>query len=64
MVLAGCLPAVYCKVDATLDENIEAIKKIAENFLDFIEVTKKTEKLVPKANKDEFVKQVSTLGEG
>lgn len=62
MVLAGCLPAVYSVVDAQLDENKEAIGKIAEEFSDFIEISSKAEKLVPKSNKEEFVKEVSTPG--
>lgn len=62
MVLMGCLPAVYCKVNPKLDENKKAIEKLAVDFPEFIEIAKKTEQLVPEDNKEEFIKEVSTSG--
>ena len=62
MVLAGCLPAVYCKVDADSKENIDAIRKIAGDCTEFIELSQKAKNLVPKDNKEEFIEKFSTPG--
>lgn len=62
MVLAGCLPAVYCKVDADEPENIDAIEKIAGECTEFIELSQKAKNLVPTDNKDEFIEKFSTPG--
>ncbi len=60
--IAGCLPAVFCKVDYSSEENQEAIREFAGDFTDFIEIAQKTSKLVPSENKDEFIKSFSTPG--
>lgn len=62
MVIAGCLPAVYCRVDSHSNESVRDIQRFAGDFDEFIEISKKAEKLVPTDNIDEFVKQVSTPG--
>ncbi len=62
MVIAGCLPAVYCKVDPQCNNSIEDIEKFAGDFKDFIDISKKAELLVPEENRDEFVKEFSTPG--
>ena len=62
IAIAGCLPAIYCKVDPESDENIEAVNKISEEFPEFRDIAKKCEKLVPEENRDEFVSRVTTPG--
>ncbi len=62
MTLVGCLPAVFCKIDPTTDENRKAIKDFAGDFPDFIEASRKAENLVPDHDKDVFVDRVSTPG--
>lgn len=60
MSIAGCLPAVFCKVD--INENMGDIKRFSENFSDFVEISKKASKLVPSDNRDEFIKSFATPG--
>ena len=60
MSVAGCLPAVFTKVD--LDTNLDDIKKFAVDFPDFIEIAKKADKLKATENKDEFIKSFMTKG--
>ncbi len=60
--IAGCLPAVFCKVDYSDKENQKAIEEFANDFTDFIEIAQKTSKLVPDDNKEEFIKSFSTPG--
>lgn len=62
IAVAGCLPAVYCKVDPNSDENKEAIRKISEDLPVFEEIASKCEKLVPSENKEEFIESFSTPG--
>lgn len=60
MIIAGCLPAVFAKVD--YDENIDDIKKFSENFPLFMDVAKKANDLVPSEGRDEFIKNTATKG--
>lgn len=60
MSVAGCLPAVFTKVD--LDTNLDDIKKFAVDFPDFIEIAKKADELKATENKDEFIKSFMTKG--
>ena len=62
IAIAGCLPAIYCRVDPQSDDNIEAISKISENFPEFRDIAKKCEKLVPEENKEEFISRFTTPG--
>ena len=41
MAIAGCLPAVYCRIDPESDENREAVDKISEDFPEFKEIAEK-----------------------
>ena len=60
MSVAGCLPAVFTRVK--LDENMKDIEKFAENFPEFIEISKKADKLKATENTDEFIKLFMTPG--
>ncbi len=62
IAIAGCLPAVYCRVDPKSEENISAINKISENFPEFKDIAEKCEKLVPSDNKEEFIAKFTTPG--
>ncbi len=62
MAIAGCLPAVYCRIDPESDENREAVDKISEDFPEFKEIAEKCEKLVPDEGREEFIKSFSTPG--
>jgi pyrroline-5-carboxylate reductase len=62
ITIAGCLPAIYCRVDPDSEDNIEAVSKISEDFPEFYDLAKKCEKLVPDENKEEFVSNVTTRG--
>lgn len=62
MTLVGCLPAVYCRCDYNLPENMDAINKISQEFPSFNQLAKKAQNLVPEDNKEEFIKKVSTPG--
>ncbi|MCD7782078.1 MAG: NAD(P)-binding domain-containing protein [Methanosphaera sp.] len=60
--VAGCLPAVFCRVDYELDETRRDIERFSTDFPDFVEIARKTSQLVPDNNKDEFVESFSTKG--
>lgn len=60
MSVAGCLPAVFSKIN--LDENMDDIKKFAEEFPCFVEISRKADKLKDLENKDEFIKSFMTPG--
>ena len=62
IAIAGCLPAVYCRIDPQSEENIEAINKISLDFPEFREIAEKCEKLAPTENKSEFISQHATVG--
>lgn len=60
--IAGCLPAVYCKISPDSDENEYAVNKISENLPEFRDIAGKCEKLVPQENRDEFIESFATPG--
>lgn len=62
MVVAGCLPAVFCRVDPRSKENVEDIKRFAGDWSEFIEISRKMEKLVPKEDKEKFISNTATPG--
>lgn len=62
IAIAGCLPAIYCMVDADSEENIEAVNKISEDFPEFKELASKCAKLTPDNNRQEFISKFTTPG--
>ena len=62
IAIAGCLPAIYCRVDPESEDNIEAVNKISEDFPEFMDIAKKCEKMVPEDNKEEFISRFTTFG--
>ena len=62
VAIAGCLPAIYCRVSPESDDNIDAVNKISENFPEFRDIAKKCEKLVPEDNREEFISRFTTPG--
>ncbi len=62
IAIAGCLPAIYCRVNPESEDNIEAVNKISEDFPEFRDIAKKCEGLVPEENKEEFISRFTTPG--
>lgn len=62
IAIAGCLPAIYCRVNPESEDNIEAVNKISEDFPEFGDIAKKCEGLVPEENKEEFISRFTTPG--
>ncbi|RAP44926.1 MAG: hypothetical protein BZ135_07145 [Methanosphaera sp. rholeuAM6] len=62
IAIAGCLPAIFCRVAPDSDEAKEAIDRISEDFPEFREIACKCGKLVPDDNKDEFISRFTTPG--
>ena len=60
--IAGCLPAVYCRIDPQSEENTEAVNKISEKLPEFKEIAEKCAKLTPTENRDEFISNHATPG--
>ena len=62
VAVAGCLPAIFCRVSPDSDEAREAIGRISSDFPEFRELARKCECLVPSENRDEFISSFATPG--
>lgn len=62
MVIAGCLPAVFCVADPSVSDNRDDICRFGRDFPVFVEIASKCEDLVPHESRDDFVSSVATGG--